>query len=257
MSEVEPTPTSRWSRQVIGPFTLRHLAVLIVLLAVAALLLGVLSTPLGTPPGPLPVTPGSGFYQVDEPTTGLALGQVAPELEGEVDGVTTGLRDLAGSPLTLAERRGHPVWLSFFASWCPPCQEEVPVLREAYRRYAPSGLEMVAVSVQETTADDVAAYADRYDLPYPIGFDATSAVFRTYQGFGIPTHVFIDADGIIRHLQYGPMDLDAVARIVEPLLAATTVTSTGPASPGASASTSAPPGASDGTSTTASPAASG
>ena len=65
---------------------------------------------------------------------------------------------------------------------------------------------MVAVSVQETTADDVAAYAERYSLPYTIGFDATSAVFRTYQGFGLPTHVFIDADGVIRHLRYGPLD---------------------------------------------------
>jgi cytochrome c biogenesis protein CcmG/thiol:disulfide interchange protein DsbE len=233
-----------WSRQVVGPFTLRHLAVLSVLLVVAALLLVVLTTPLATPPGPLPVTPGSGFYQVDEPTEGLALGQRAPELEGDVDGVSVGLHDLTGTPVTLAERRGHPVWLSFFASWCPPCQEEVPVLREAYRRYAPSGLEMIAVSVQETTVDDVAAYADRYDLPYPIGFDATSAVFHTYQGFGIPTHVFIDADGIIRHLQYGPMDLARVAEVVEPLLEASATTSVGPTAPIVGAAVTASPASS-------------
>jgi hypothetical protein len=77
---------------------------------------------------------------------------------------------------------------------------------------------MIAVSVQETTVEDVAAYAERYSLPYTIGFDATSAVFRTYQGFGLPTHVFIDTDGVIRHLRYGPMDRDDVAAIVEPLL---------------------------------------
>ena len=59
-----------------------------------------------------------------------------------------------------------------------------------------------------------------YDLPYTIGFDGTSAVFHSYQGFGIPTHVFIDADGIIRHLQYGPMDLERIGEVVEPLLAA-------------------------------------
>jgi thiol-disulfide isomerase/thioredoxin len=178
------------------------------------------------------VAPGSGFYQVDEPTEGLALGQLAPELNGIVDGEVVGLRDLHGEPLTLAERRGRPVWLSFFASWCPPCQEEVPVLREAYQRYAPRGLEMVAVSVQETTADDVADYADTYDLPYPIGFDATSAVFHTYRGFGIPTHTFLDRDGVIRHLEYGPMDLDRVAEIVEPLLVATDPASgASPASP--------------------------
>jgi peroxiredoxin len=206
----------------------RHLVILLVVLVAAALLLALLTTPLSTAPGPQPLTPGSGFYQVDEPTEGLALGQLAPELEGVVDGETVRLRDLAGDPVTLAERRGQPVWLSFFASWCPPCQEEVPVLREAWHRYAPAGLEMVAVSVQETTADDVAAYAQRYSLPYTIGFDATSAVFRTYRGFGLPTHVFIDADGIIRHLQYGPLDREAMAAIVEPLLAAEPVAPSAP-----------------------------
>ena len=64
-----------------------------------------------------------------------------------------------------------------------------------------------------------AAYAETYELRYTIGFDATSAVFHTYQGFGLPTHVFIDGDGVIRHLQYGPMDREQVAAVVEPSLA--------------------------------------
>ena len=93
------------------------------------------------PASPQPATPGSGFYQVDEPTEGLALGQLAPELEGVVDDEIVGLRDLEGDPVSLGERRGKPVWVSFFASWCPPCQEEAPVLREAHRRYAPRGRE--------------------------------------------------------------------------------------------------------------------
>jgi peroxiredoxin len=77
---------------------------------------------------------------------------------------------------------------------------------------------MVAVSVQETTADDVAAYAERYSLPYTIGFDATGAVFDTYQGYGLPTHVFIDDEGLIAHLRYGPVDRETAAEIIEPLL---------------------------------------
>ncbi len=190
-----------------------------VVLVVAAALLVVLGTPLGTDEGPSAQVPGSGFYQVDDPTTGLAIGQMAPELEGDVDGQVVGLRDLDGAPLRLADLRGEPVWLSFFATWCPPCQEETPVLRDAWERYGPRGLQMVAVSVQETTPDDVADWARTYDLRYPIGFDATSAVFHAYQGFGLPTHVFIDRDGVIRHLQYGPLDREQVAAIVEPLLA--------------------------------------
>lgn len=218
MSEAQPAPPSRWSRRVIGPFTLGHLVVVAGVLVATALLLTLLSTPVGTPIGSQALAPGAGFYQIDEPTTGLAIGQQAPELEGQVDGRSEPLLDLNGDSISLAERRGSPVWLSFFATWCPPCQEETPVLREAYERYADRGLQMVAISVQETTADDVAAYAETYSLPYTIGFDATSAVFETYAGFGLPTHIFIDADGIIRHLQYGPLDLEQVAAIVEPLL---------------------------------------
>lgn len=213
-----PTPASRWNRQVIGPFTLRHLAVLVAVLVVTALLLVLLTTPISAPDGPTAQAPGSGFYQTGERTTGLAIGQLAPELEGDVDGRTEPLRDLDGEIIRLADLRGDPVWLNFFATWCPPCQEETPVLRDAHAEYADDGLQLVAISVQETTAQDVADYAERYSLPYTIGFDATSAVFDTYQGFGLPTHVFIDADGVIAHLRYGPVTRETAAEIIEPLL---------------------------------------
>ncbi|CAN5767657.1 hypothetical protein BH23CHL8_BH23CHL8_28620 [soil metagenome] len=214
-----PLPrSSRWSRRVIGPFTLRHLAVLGALVLLVGPLLALLSAPIGTPTGPQLPAPGSGFYQLGEPTTGLALGQLAPELEGMVADEVVILRDLAGDAVRLADRRGQPVWLSFFATWCPPCQEETPVLRAAHERYGDRGLQMVAVSVQETTADDVREYAELYELDYTIGFDATSAVFRTYQGFGLPTHHFLDADGIIRSIFYGPLSMAQVERAVEPLL---------------------------------------
>ena len=217
MTEPNTAPASRWEKRIIGPFTLRHIVVLLVVLLVATGALALLSTPISAPE-PLPESPGSGFYQTGERTTGLAVGQVAPELEGDVDGEISPLLDLDGRVVSLEQLRGSPVWLSFFATWCPPCQEETPVLRDTYEAYRDDDLELVAISVQETTADDVAAYAERYSLPYTIGFDATGAVFETYQGYGLPTHVFIDADGVIRHLRYGPVDRETAAELVEPLL---------------------------------------
>jgi peroxiredoxin len=206
---------------VVGPFTLGQLVVVGLVLAGGALLLALLATPVSTPAGSTVPVPGSGFYQLGEPTTGLAIGQRAPELEGVVDGRTVPLTDLDGQVLSLVERRGQPVWLSFFATWCPPCQEETPVLRAAHERYGPDGLEMVAVSVQETTPDDVRAWAETYGLSYPIGFDASSAVFRAYGGFGLPTHVFLDRDGVIRQVVYGPLTSGQVDDILAPLLART------------------------------------
>lgn len=217
MSDVAPTQ-SRWRQRVIGPFTLAHVAGLVAVLAVTALLLALLTTPVDDAGQARLPQPGSGFYQISEPTTGLAVGLLAPELSVERDGEPAPLLDLDGEPISLQALRGRPVWVNFFASWCPPCQEETPVLRDMHARYADDGLALVAVSVQETTAADVAAYAERYDLDYTIGFDGTSEVFRTYQGFGLPTHVFIDADGVIQHLRYGPLDRETAIDIIEPLL---------------------------------------
>jgi peroxiredoxin len=217
LSEAAPTPPSRWSRQVIGPFTLRHVVVLLVVLVVAAGSLALLTTPISVPE-PAPESPGSGFYQTGERTTGLAIGQLAPELAGEIDGETVQLRDLQGEEISLEALRGSPVWINFFATWCPPCQEETPVLRDAYAQYRDEGLELLAISVQESTPADLAEYAETYSLDYTIGFDGTGAVFDTYRGYGLPTHVFLDAEGVITQLIYGPLDRERATEIIEPLL---------------------------------------
>jgi cytochrome c biogenesis protein CcmG, thiol:disulfide interchange protein DsbE len=181
-------------------------------------LLVLVTTPIATPSAtPLP-QPGSGFYRLGDPTAGLQIGQVAPELEGAVDGSTVGLTDLDGRPVRLADMRGGPVWVNFWATWCPPCQEETPVLREVFDRHREDGLSVVAVSVQETTPDDVRHYAETYGLDYTIGFDASSAVFKAWQGFGLPTHYFLDKDGVIRDLHYGPLTTDQAEAILAPLL---------------------------------------
>jgi peroxiredoxin len=215
-----PTRPSRWARRVIGPFTLRHIAALLAVLLVGAALLVLLGLPVARL-GPQLPEPGSGFYQLGEPTEGLAIGQVAPELEGTAGDATVALADLEGDPIRLADLRDAPVWLSFFGTWCPPCQEETPVLRDAHARYADDGLQMVAISVLDTTADDLRRYAETYSLRYRIGFDATSAVFRTYRGFGLPTHVFLDGDGVIRYVHHGPLGASDVDAIVGPLLGET------------------------------------
>ncbi len=218
MTESESAARSRWGRKVIGPFTLGHVLILAAVLIVTAGLLALLTTPINAPAGPTAQVPGSGFYQTGERMTGLAIGQTAPELQGEVDGETVTLRDLDGDIVSLEALRGNPIWLSFFATWCPPCQEETPVLRDAYETYAADGLQMVAVSVQETTPADVIDYAATYGLDYTIGFDATGAVFDAFRGFGLPTHVFVDADGVIRDIRYGPVTRELAADIIEPLL---------------------------------------
>lgn len=217
-----PTPPNRvpgrTARPFIGPFSLRQVGALIATLVVAALLLAAINTPLNGAAGPSVPRPGSSFVPVGEPTEGLRVGDRAPELAGDVDGQTVQLVDLDGNPVRLADYRGRPVWVNFWATWCPPCQEETPVLRDVYAAYRDDGLALIAVSVQETTAEDVRRYVETYDLDHIVGFDATSAVFHAYQAFGLPTQVFIDGDGIIREVVLGPVSREQAGAIIDRLL---------------------------------------
>jgi thiol-disulfide isomerase/thioredoxin len=202
----------------IGPFSARQVGLVgaIAALIVAAAL--ILNQPvLGPTPTGLP-NPQATFFVIGPPTEGLQPGQQAPELEGDFSGQHETLTDLDGRPIRLADLRGRPVWLNFWASWCPPCQSETPVLREVFERHKAQGLALVAIAVQETTPDDVRAYAETYGLTYTIGFDATSAVFHRYGVFGLPTQFFVDREGVIRSVVLGPLDVTAAERNLAPIL---------------------------------------
>jgi thiol-disulfide isomerase/thioredoxin len=220
LTAADPPPVKLFDRQVIGPFNGRQLAIAAASVAVLAFVLLAVTTPLARPADTSLPTPGSNFYPVGDPVVGLQAGDVAPELQGVHDGQTVGLTDLAGEPIRLADLRGQPVWLNFWASWCPPCQEETPVLRDTYDKYRDRGLAVVAVSVQETSVDDVRNYVDTYGLDYTVGFDATSAIFHTYRAFGLPTQLFIDGNGVIRKVVYGPVTREEAAGYIEGLLTA-------------------------------------
>ena len=205
----------------IGPFSGRQLLAAIVAIALMAVILIAVTTPLGsTGVTPGPVDPrATPFVISSPPAEGLRVGSTAPEFTVPLeDGSTYQLRDLDGNPVTLEALRGKVVWINFFASWCPPCQQETPILRSLSERYRDQGLEVVGVSVQETSPDDVRAYAERYELPYTIGFDGSGHIFRTYKVYALPTQFFLDTNGVIAHVVNGPVDEAGAAALIESLL---------------------------------------
>ncbi len=219
MSDSDPARPDRWRQRVFGPFSLLQLTAVVGVVVITAIALVVLTAPLaGGDQAGLP-TPGPGYVAVGAATTGLRVGQPAPELTGMHDGQQVGLTDLDGNPITLAALRGRPVWINFWASWCPPCQQETPILHDEYDLHKADGLALVAISVQESTPDDVRAYVDRYGLDFTVGFDATSAIFHTYDAYVLPTQVFIDRDGIVRDVVLGIVSRDQVEQMLAPLLA--------------------------------------
>ena len=200
-------------RGFIGPFTKRQLAGVLGVVVVAAAILFVVTRPIAPAQGSGPPTalPGATPFLVGQAKVGLQPGDLAPELTWtNADGTPGVLKDLDGKPVRLADLRGKLVWLNFWASWCPPCQSETPVLRDMAERYTGQGLEIVGIAVQETTVDNVKAYADRYQLPFEIAFDATADAFNAYKVYALPTQVFIGPDGRVLEVINGPLN-DAAA----------------------------------------------
>jgi peroxiredoxin len=187
-------------RGLVGPFSGRQLLAAFLSVVVAGVVLVAVTTPLGnTGAGPGTVDPRPTQYIIGPaPQAGLQPGDLAPEFEVALDGGTTfQLTDLGGQPIRLADLRGKAVWINFWASWCPPCQQETPIIRALADRYREAGLVVVGIAVQETSPTDIRAYAERYDLDYTIGFDASGHVYRQYRVFGLPTQFFIRPDGTI------------------------------------------------------------
>ncbi len=222
MTTERPGFTHRPTRHgLVGPFSGRQVLAGAIVVMVVAIVGVAITTPLGNTATPPDLTDplATPFLIGAEPPEGLKAGAAAPEVTIDLgDGQTYQLEDLDGRPITLASLRGKVVWVNFFASWCPPCQQETPILRSLSAAYRERGLEVVGISVQETTAADVSAYAERYRLDYTIGFDGSGHVLRAYRVFALPTQFFIDVNGVIRHVVSGPVDEQGAKALIELML---------------------------------------
>ena len=210
----------RERRGLIGPFGGRQLLAGAMVVLVVAVLLVVVTTPLGSvnPIGP-DDPQATQFVLGPAPTNGLRVGDLPPELTiTGPNGQPASLTDLDGRPVVLASLRGKTIWLNFWASWCPPCQSETPVLRDLAERYRARGLEVVGIAVQESSPENVAAYAAKYQLTYTIAPDSTGEIFRTYRLFGLPTQFFIGPEGAIRAIVPAPLSERAAIARIEALL---------------------------------------
>lgn len=117
--------------------------------------------------------------------------------------------DLSGNLVRLSDYRGRPVWINFWATWCPPCRAEMPEIDAAYRDAESSGLVLLAVSVAED-GDAVASYLRQTGLAVPAVLDKNGLIATQYAVTGFPTHVFVDSDGIVRDIRVGGLNLRSI-----------------------------------------------
>ena len=205
-------------RGLIGPFTARQIGVFNAVVVAVALGLLLITRPLEPSYVAPSFAPGATFYQIGAATQGLKVGERIPDFAGTDGGRSVQLTDLTGRPIALSDFAGHPLWINFWATWCPPCQQETPDLNAAFQAHTQDGLVLLAIDIQEP-ADVVADYVKTYGLTYEVGLDVTAAVMRTFGVFGLPTHYFVDRDGIIRSVHYGPLTRAQIEDQLAPILA--------------------------------------
>ena len=130
---------------------------------------------------------------------------------------------LAGDTIRLADLAGRPVMLNVWATWCPPCREEMPALQQLYERFEGRGLRIVGVSVDSRGAEAaIARFVDEGGYTFTILHDPAEEVSRAFRTNGVPETYLIGADGRIVRRWIGPFDplAEDVVRDVEAALAA-------------------------------------
>ena len=118
------------------------------------------------------------------------MGQEAPDFA---------LRTFVDGNVRLSEFRGEVVIVNFWAAWCGPCQQELPRLNDLYQRYQRAGLVMLGVNLDDDLAR-AQAMARSMSLSFPMLFDASKSIAQLYQLNDIPMTVFIDREGVVRHV---------------------------------------------------------
>jgi len=131
----------------------------------------------------------------------------AQQIRAGVRAPDVDFKTLEGARVRLSGFRGHPVVVTFWNTWCPPCREEFPEFVGLYKHQHSAGLEVLAVNLrdQELTEGAVRKFAAEFAVPFPVLLDPRGSSRRAYQLVGLPTTVFIDSAGIIQRVHTGPL----------------------------------------------------
>ncbi|MEO7166457.1 MAG: TlpA disulfide reductase family protein [Chthoniobacterales bacterium] len=129
------------------------------------------------------------------------------------------LKDVEGKPVKLSDYKGKVILLNFWATWCPPCRDEIPDLIALQQRYAPQGLVVIGMSVDRGGAEMVRRFATKMGINYPVVM-ADQKTAASYGDFSaIPTSFFINRKGEIVGERGGAADEATFEAEITPLLA--------------------------------------
>jgi cytochrome c biogenesis protein CcmG/thiol:disulfide interchange protein DsbE len=157
---------------------------------------------------PLVLLVGFALVAFQRGQTGASVGDEAPAFA---------LADLDGKPLRLADLRGRPVIVNFWASWCGPCVDEFPVLQRAAEAHAADGLAIVGIVFRDNS-EAARGFMARMGATWPAAMDPGEETAERYGIYGPPETFFIDASGVVVARQIGPLSGEDLDRHLSALL---------------------------------------
>jgi cytochrome c biogenesis protein CcmG/thiol:disulfide interchange protein DsbE len=138
------------------------------------------------------------------PSTAAQKGFLAPDFSAQT---------LGGEIIHLSDLRGRPVILNLWASWCPPCREEMPVLQKIFTENQEKGLAVLGLNLtSQDSRENADAFVQKNNLTFPVLLDPDGDISRLFRIQALPTTYFIGKDGVIRDLIIGGPVPEAVLR---------------------------------------------
>jgi peroxiredoxin len=141
---------------------------------------------------------GAGQGAAAQPVGRLLPGQPAPDFT---------LNLLDGSTLSLSELRGQVAVVNFWATWCPPCEDELPDLEAVWTEYQAQGVLFVGIAFQEEEVE-VREMAAQFGLTYPLGLDLGDRISTAFGITGVPETFVVDAQGRVSYVHIGPVNAE-------------------------------------------------
>lgn len=138
------------------------------------------------------------------------VGQLAPGFSTET---------IDGASVSLSQFRGKPVLLNFWATWCPPCHDEMPLLQQASNADRAQGLTVLAVDYEETNGGSIRSFLDKLGVHVAALYDPAGQIAAEYGvNVGLPVSVFIDRSGKVSYIQVGQMSNQVLQQHLQPIL---------------------------------------
>lgn len=137
---------------------------------------------------------------------GIEIGDHAPDFE------TVTMDD--GETVRLSDFKGEKILLNFWATWCPPCREEMPDMQQFYEE---QDVVVLAVNLTDTEMNEksVDAFIEEFSFTFPVLMDEEADIARLYRINPIPTSYMIDSNGVIQHKAVGAMDYETMVEQLE------------------------------------------